>query len=722
LVVERRGFSYAWVRKWFREIARIRRSSAMLQFPRPPCKRLLLVAAWLIAVLGPPWPALLGLRAAEPAGGDPVAAFQQAGPAERQALLAKLPGADALFRPARRKDLTLTIAERGTVEPANATDVVCRLRARAPASPVVATIKSVVDEGTLVKKGDVVLQLDSASIADDIKAQEIRVSAARSAAAAAEHLRKLTETRNRLDLETAEGDVEIAQIDLDRAPAGDAGEKRKREIRLRQARNALALIKLQAKGKEDEAAASWEGKKAILEREAERLSGLHEEIGRCTLRAPHDGVVIYHVPEQVRFGVGAQAVVAVGEAVREGQKLLQIADLSQMQLKARIHEALVSRVRAGQLATVRIDAFPDRLLRGQVRSVATVPSQQDFLSGDVKLYPTTIALPAVDASLKPGMSGDVTITVLQQKNVLAIPLTAVSRVRGRPVCYVKGTDGVDERAIATGESNDQWIEIKEGLQENEPVLQSLNALRALIRREGRNGRGGASGKGQAGLRPVHLTVTSVEPPDEQGGRARVHRYGLTDDDLRRLGNLPGIAAAVPLRIFPVEARRLELSGPARLVATTPDYAAAQSLEVEAGRFLAEEEMHDPSRAVAVLGAALASDLFRGTEPLGQTIRVAGQAFTVVGVLAPRPPRRLGDKTEEFDHDLYVPLACCRSRFGKRVYLRKGGSLRVEEVALTQIVLTLGAPREARVAEALTEDLLERHHARRDWTILVSEVE
>ena len=73
---------------------------------------------------------------------------------------------------------------------------------------------------------------------------------------------------------------------------------------------------------------------------------IEDEIKKCLILAPQDGLVVYYVPEQSRFGSGSQqSIIAQGEPVREGQKLMRIPDLSKMVVNTRVHEAMISRVR-----------------------------------------------------------------------------------------------------------------------------------------------------------------------------------------------------------------------------------------------------------------------------------------------------------------------------------------------------------------------------------------
>src|SRR5262249_7988317 len=142
-----------------------------------------------------------------------------------------------------------------------------------------------------------------------------------------------------------------------------------------------------------QARSTREAKKSIWQQEQTRYREIEDEIKKCKIFAPQDGMVVYFVPEQARFGGGAQqAIIAQGEPVREGQKLMQIPNLRAMLVNTKVHEALVSRVRAGQPGVIRVDAFPDKVLRGHVDTVATVSSQQDFMSADVKVYTTKVMI------------------------------------------------------------------------------------------------------------------------------------------------------------------------------------------------------------------------------------------------------------------------------------------------------------------------------------------
>src|SRR5947209_20574451 len=109
-------------------------------------------------------------------------------------------------------------------------------------------------------------------------------------------------------------------------------------------------------------------------------------------------MVVYAIADQRRFGQGP--IIAQGEPVTAGQKLLRIPDLRRMKVDTRVHEAQISQVRPGQVVRVQVDALPNHELPGRIETISPTASPADFRNRDVKVYPVSIALPEVGLPLK----------------------------------------------------------------------------------------------------------------------------------------------------------------------------------------------------------------------------------------------------------------------------------------------------------------------------------
>ena len=153
----------------------------------------------------------------------------------------------------------------------------------------------------------------------------------------------------------------------------------------------------------------------------------------------------------------------------------------------------MKKVRPGQKARIRVDAYPNEQLTGMVHRIAVLPdSQNRWLSPDLKVYSTIIHIDGEYAWLKPGMSAEVEIVTDVIEDALQVPVNAVHIVDGRPTCYVTGLFGMEPRPVVTGEYNISFIEIKEGLEAGDSVL-----LRAPVatseEKEGEKAKDGEAG-------------------------------------------------------------------------------------------------------------------------------------------------------------------------------------------------------------------------------------
>lgn len=210
-----------------------------------------------------------------------------------------------------------------------------------------------------------------------------------------------------------------------------------------------------------------------LSRQKERVDDLKQQIKYCTIRAKAPGLVTYgESGEGDRFRrMRGTGIIAEGESVSEGQTIISMPNTAEMVAEISVHETEVDKIRPGQPATIVMDAFPDRVLNGEVIEVAPLPDEQrGWLNPDLKVYKTLILLDGTHDFLKTRMSCRVTVFVEQQKDVLAVPLQVVANRGGEKVCYVMTPDGPEQRQVQTGIFNDMFIQVVDGLQQGEQVL------------------------------------------------------------------------------------------------------------------------------------------------------------------------------------------------------------------------------------------------------------
>jgi multidrug efflux pump subunit AcrA (membrane-fusion protein) len=254
------------------------------------------------------------------------------------------------------------------------------------------------------------------------------------------------------------------------------------ESDLLRTRQALETARFQAVLKENQVKVRLAEARATLDTERLKLQSIEQDLNNCIIYAPNSGTVVYHVSEQSRYSSGSsQRIIAVSEQVSEGQRLMRIPDLQSMQVTMKLHESLIiragERVKVGRPAEIRLSA-QEKPLRGKVVSVSSVASAMDFMSGDVRVYPTIISIDDEIAGLdlRPGTTAEVKIFVDSRSNVLRLPVQAVLAVGEEKFCYVKDGDEIKRRVVVTGLNNNKFVEIKEGLREGELVCQNPRNL------------------------------------------------------------------------------------------------------------------------------------------------------------------------------------------------------------------------------------------------------
>lgn len=207
--------------------------------------------------------------------------------------------------------------------------------------------------------------------------------------------------------------------------------------------------------------------------ENERYKKLERQIAACTIRTPRAGMVVYANPaDGNRASTGPP--IYEGAVVRERQALIQLPDLSDMQVKARIHESKIAMVQDGLSATIHVDAFAGETFHGFVDNVALVPMSANFPNPNLKEYATVVRITdeaGTSCTLKPGMTAEIEILAERLDSVLQIPIHSCVERGGRYFAWVlDDEDELTRREVKVGKSNDAATEILEGLAEGEEVV------------------------------------------------------------------------------------------------------------------------------------------------------------------------------------------------------------------------------------------------------------
>jgi multidrug resistance efflux pump len=212
--------------------------------------------------------------------------------------------------------------------------------------------------------------------------------------------------------------------------------------------------------------------KRRYEVELVRKEELDRQLKAAVIKATVPGLIAYGAHSNRNYN--NNDAIEEGAAVRFRQTLLTIPDMSAMSVGVSVHESQVKKVRLGQPCRIVVDAEPGKTLEGTVAQVAVLPdSTSSRYSPNLKVYPAVIHIAGVHDWLKPGMNAKVEIIVDQLDDILYVPVQSVEVENDHYFTYVKDGGALLRREIRTGQFNDEFIEIKGGLNLGEEVALAL---------------------------------------------------------------------------------------------------------------------------------------------------------------------------------------------------------------------------------------------------------
>ncbi len=164
-------------------------------------------------------------------------------------------------------------------------------------------------------------------------------------------------------------------------------------------------------------------------------------------------------------GVVVRQEAMTGAGVEPTQMLYLVADLSVVWVEANVHERDLARVRAGQSAEVRVQAYPDQIFSGRVKTLGLALDEQ------TRTLMVRIVLPNRGETLNPGMLAQVNLLTDEAGEVVTVPAEAVQRDGERSLVFVEQAPGVFAvREVTVGRTAGNRTEIRAGVEPGEKVV------------------------------------------------------------------------------------------------------------------------------------------------------------------------------------------------------------------------------------------------------------
>ncbi len=323
-------------------------------------------------------------------------------------------------------------------------------------------VVSLVPDGAMVKKGDFLLQFDTSEATQETEDRRNEYESALAELSSLKANIKSTMSQLQTNYETQHYSNEQARLRFEQMKYEAVAKQREQELNLKKAELALSQAKNKLESQEiinqaDLTKAELKVKQARLRLEQKLL-----ELENLTLRAPIDGLAVL----QEIWGANGRAKVKVGDTPWRGMALVEIPDLSQMMVKAKVNEVDISRIRVGQLAIVNVDALAGSSFYGKVERIATLASRER--DSEIKTFDVEIVLDGSDLRLRPGMTAQCQVITDRFSDKLFVPLECVFQKNDTTVVFVKRS-GFDRRMVRVGPKNSDYVIIEAGVQKGDEV-------------------------------------------------------------------------------------------------------------------------------------------------------------------------------------------------------------------------------------------------------------
>jgi len=323
-------------------------------------------------------------------------------------------------------------------------------------------ISSLVPEGTIVKAGDVVAEIDRSTLGSRLSDVNLALQKAQAQYEEAMLDSALTLSTAREAIRTAELDLETKRLAKEQAVYEAPTVQRQTEIDLERAQRALTQSQNDLDTRTEQAKAKMREMGTEVERQRNMQKQIEGVLAGFTVRAPGPGMVIY-----VREWNGKKRT-AGSQVYAYDPSVATLPDLTHMESVTYVNEIDVRRLAVGQPVLITLDADPSRHLTGVVATVANVGEQRP--NTDAKVFEVHVTVLQSDTTLRPGMTTGNAIETLHVPDALSIPLEAMFSDSGFTFAYRVSGSGAVKQEIAPGAMNDYEVVVTRGLSPGDRVL------------------------------------------------------------------------------------------------------------------------------------------------------------------------------------------------------------------------------------------------------------
>lgn len=365
---------------------------------------------------------------------------------------------------ARLADFVVSVRTRGEVK---STRSVILLAPQVP-SP---TIVRLAESGRPIKKGEVVVEFDSAQQEQSYLQNATNVRTVNSEIVQTEASHRMVNEMDGMNLMTAEYNLQRSELEASKAEILSEIEGAKNRIDVGISKGELGQVKTGIKAHKVVQTADMDRLAQKKDKTLRDVGRSKRYLGMMVIRAPLDGIlnVLPNFRSSGSWG-STPPPFKEGDRAWTGAAIAEIPDLSEMRLELKLDEVDRGKLKLSQQVEIHVDAIPDKEFRAVldwISPIAALNYRGSWMPE--KTFPAHATLKSVDPRLRPGMSASAEIIIEKQANQLLIPIRASFVHNGKPSVFVQSGAGFIPRPIQVGRRNDTDIVVLGGLKAGEVV-------------------------------------------------------------------------------------------------------------------------------------------------------------------------------------------------------------------------------------------------------------
>ena len=360
---------------------------------------------------------------------------------------------------AQRGEFVIDIQQRGDLEAASKImlsvpdNVYHRIR-----------ITRLVPDGSLVKKGDFLVQFDTSDAENRVTDREDELENAIGAFASTKARIESNMSGLLQDLKTQQYSYEQAEIQFEMMKYEAKTRRQVGGLNLKRAELSLKQAEAQVESQKIIDQADMSKADVRLKQAETRLNESKAQLNALTIIAPKDGIVV--LQEEYNRSTRTREKIKVGDSPHRRMPLVSIPDLSQMIVKTKVNEVDIRKIKTEQDVIITLDALSGLTFNGVITNVAPLAHRNE--GTDIKVFDVNVTIDNTDERVKPGMTAQCTIITERIPDQLFIPLDSVFEKEDTTVVYVK-EGNFSQRAVNVGKKNSNFIVIENGLEAGEKV-------------------------------------------------------------------------------------------------------------------------------------------------------------------------------------------------------------------------------------------------------------